>query len=89
MVWAIEFDERARRELRKLDPAIQREILRYLRLRVAAKDARSSGKPLRHAMKGLWRYRIGGCRVICRIEDDRFVVLVLAIGHRREIYDRG
>jgi mRNA interferase RelE/StbE len=37
-------------------------------------------------MKGLWRYRVGDYRVICRVEDGRMVVLVLDVGHRREVY---
>lgn len=44
------------------------------------------GKPLKHELKGRWSYRIGSYRVIYRIKDDRLVVLVLDIGHRREIY---
>ena len=36
---------------------------------------------------GQWRYRIGDYRVICEIEDQKIMVLVLEIGHRREIYD--
>jgi mRNA interferase RelE/StbE len=86
-LWTVEFDDRARRELRKLDPKTQQTILRYLRERVAdAKDPRQFGKPLRMNLAGLWRYRVGDYRLICRIEEDRVVVLVLQIGHRREIY---
>jgi mRNA interferase RelE/StbE len=86
--WTIEFDDRARRELRKLDAAIQQAILKYLRQRIAGpEDPRRFGKPLRRALAGLWRYRVEDYRIICRIEDDRVVVLVLHVGHRREIYD--
>jgi len=87
-IWAVEFDDRARRELRKLDAGTQQAILRYLRQRIAThEDPRRFGKPLRRNLAGLWRYRIDDYRMICRIEDDRVVVLVLRIGHRREIYD--
>jgi mRNA-degrading endonuclease RelE of RelBE toxin-antitoxin system len=37
-------------------------------------------------LAGLWRYRVGAYRLVCRIEDDRLIVLVLAVGHRREVY---
>ena len=58
--WRIEFDDRARRELRKLDFAIQRDILNYLRERIAgAENPREFGKPLRMNLAGLWRYRVG------------------------------
>ena len=86
--WTIDFDDRARRELRKLDSGTQQIILRYLRERIATKeDPRRFGKPLRHNLAGLWRYRVEDYRLICRIEDDRVVVLVLQIGHRRDVYD--
>jgi mRNA interferase RelE/StbE len=87
-VWAVEFDDRARRELRKLDAKAQKVILRYLRERIAvSSDPRRFGKPLRMNLAGLWRYRIGDYRLICRIEAQRFVVLVLKVGHRREVYE--
>ncbi len=86
-VWAVEFDDRARRELRKLDANAQKDVLRYLRQRVAGSaDPRQFGKPLRMNLAGLWRYRVGDYRLICRIEEYRLVVLVLKVGHRREIY---
>lgn len=44
-------------------------------------DPRSSGKSLKSSFSGLWRYRIGDYRAICRIEDERLVVLVLRIAH--------
>jgi mRNA interferase RelE/StbE len=87
-VWTVEFDDRARRELRKLDAKTQQAILRYLRERIAvAEDPRRFGKALRRNLAGLWRYRVEDYRLICRIEDERVVVLVLQIGHRSEVYD--
>lgn len=86
--WAVEFDDRARRELRKLDPAAQSDILRYLRERIAGStDPRQFGKPLRMNLAGLWRYRVGDYRLICRIEEHRLVVFVIKVGHRREVYE--
>jgi len=87
-IWTVEFDDRARRELRKLDDRIQQTILRYLRERISvAEDPRRFGKPLRRNLAGLWRYRVEDYRLICRIEDERIVVLVLQIAHRREVYE--
>jgi mRNA interferase RelE/StbE len=86
--WKVEFDDRARRELRKLDQHIQSEILRYLREHIAGTDdPRKFGKPLRINLAGLWRYRVGDYRLICRLEDFRLVVLVIKIGHRRDVYE--
>jgi mRNA interferase RelE/StbE len=87
MAWTVEFDERARKDLRRLDTIVQKSILRYLRQRVAAaSDPRRLGKPLHGEFAGLWRYRVGDWRLVCRIEDKKLVVLVLTVGHRREVY---
>jgi len=86
-MWRVEFDRDAARDLRKLATTAQRAILRFLRERVATTDdPRRFGKPLVGDLKGLWRYRIGDYRVVARIEDDRLLVLVLTIGHRRDVY---
>lgn len=86
MTWQIEWDDRARKELRSLDPSIQRKIFAYLRDR-STENPRSFGKELSGNKTGLWRYRMENYRIICRLEDERLVVLVVAVGHRKEIYD--
>ncbi len=87
MTWTVEWDDRARRELRKLDYNIQKTILRYFREWIIGnEDPRRFGKSLNRKLKGLWRYRIGDYRAICQIQDDRLIVLVLIVGHRRKIY---
>ncbi len=87
-VWRVEFDRDAARDLRKLGADARRLILRYLRERIAASDdPRRFGRPLTRDLKGLWRYRVGDYRIVASIEEDRFVVLVVTVGHRREVYD--
>jgi len=86
-VWQVEFDRAAARDLRKLGADAQKLILKYLRERVATSDdPRRFGHALTGDLTGLWRYRVGDYRIVASIEDDRFVVLVVAIGHRREVY---
>ena len=87
-VWRVEFLAEAARELRKLGPPAETLILRYLRQRIAtAEDPRRFGRPLTGDLKGFWRYRVGDYRIVASIEDDRFIVLVVTMGHRREVYD--
>ena len=88
MPWKIELSVEADRELRKLDPQHAKRILKFLQERVARlDDPRSIGKALQGARLGeFWRYRVGTFRLICKIEDDRLLVLVLRIGDRKEIY---
>jgi mRNA interferase RelE/StbE len=88
MAWKIEFSEPAVRELNKLDPQNSQRILKFLLERVAKlDDPRSIGKALQGPRFGeLWRYRVGDFRIICRMEDEKLVVLVIRIGHRKDIY---
>ena len=89
MPWTIEYDKRAVKELKKLDAQTQREILDYFDNRVAvAENPRQFGKPLAAGFASLWRYRIRDYRVICKIENERLVVLLLRIGHRSKVYSR-
>ena len=78
----------AERELAKLDPQHACRIMKFLHQRVA--NLEDPGR-ISKAMQGpelgeYWGYRVGDYRLICRIQDDRVIVLVLRVGHRREIY---
>jgi mRNA interferase RelE/StbE len=88
--WKVEVDREAKRDLEKLDPQVVRRIERFLFERIAVlDDPRGIGEALRGSRLGeFWRYRVGDWRVICKIEDERLIVLALRVGHRREIYDR-
>jgi len=87
LAWTLRISETAKRQLRKLDPSNAQAILRFLnRLVLETSDPRERGSGLRANLAGLWRYRVGDYRVICRIEVNELVVLVLQIGHRREVY---
>ena len=88
VVWKIEFSEFSLKQIKKLDKPVAKKILHFLKTRVmSAKDPRSLAKPLLHDKSELWRYRVGDYRVICKIEDKELIVLVLRLGHRKDIYD--
>ncbi|HYV74496.1 MAG TPA: type II toxin-antitoxin system RelE/ParE family toxin [Candidatus Binatia bacterium] len=65
-----------------------RRILKFLRDRpTIIEGPRSMGSALKGSKLGeFWKYRVGDYRVICRSEDQRFLILVLRIGYRRELY---
>lgn len=87
MPWIVRITRTAEKQIERLDRQAQRRIVDFLRERVAgATDPRLTGKPLRGDKAGLWRYRVGDYRLICRIEDQELVVMVLQVGHRKEIY---
>jgi mRNA interferase RelE/StbE len=88
MAYSVELSESADRELGKLDTQQAKRILRFLHERVAKlDDPRGVGEALHGSQLGeFWKYRVGDYRLISKIEDDRLVVLVLRVGHRKEIY---
>lgn len=87
MSWTVEFTPAAAKELRKLDRQTARRIGTYLQEVVSTcSHPRERGKGLTANRVGLWRYRVGDHRVICELEDDRLVVLVVRVAHRREAY---
>lgn len=87
MSWVYRFDDRALKELRKLGKSAQRDIIVYLDERVAGVgDLRRFGKGLKADLAGLWRYRVGDYRVLCQIRDGELLVLLVAVGHRRDVY---
>ena len=87
MAWTIEYTATAKTQLRKLDRQAALRIVDYMDSRVAElDDPRALGNVLTGPLEGLWRYRVGNCRVLCEIEDRVLRVLVVRIGHRRAVY---
>ena len=88
MAWNVEFTATAGKQLKKLDKQWQALILDYLEDEIAPlENPRNRGKALMGEKKGLWRYRIGDFRAVCKIEDELMVILAVTVGHRKEVYD--
>lgn len=86
-MYKVEFSKRAQKDLKKLDKPIRTLIIAWIEKNLNnIEDPRSLGKNLVGNKKGLWRYRIGGYRLICIIEDERLIIHALNIGHRSDIY---
>ena len=87
MTWTIEYTETAKVQLRKLDKPMARRIVEYLSERVAEMDdPRTLGTALTGPLGGLWRYRVGDCRVVCDIQDNALNVLVVRVARRDKVY---
>ena len=87
MGWSIKIDDSARKELVKLCDNAAKDILKFLRKRIATdEDPRRFGDPLRKDLSGLWKYRVGSYRVIADIQDDVLLVLVVRVAHRKKAY---
>ncbi len=86
MAWQIDLSDTARKQLSKLGAPEAKRITKFLRERLQPLD---DPRLLGQALKGtadLWRYRVGDYRIIANIEDDHVRILVVRIGHRREVY---
>ena len=88
MQYKVIFSEKAKKQLKKLDKHISALIIGWLEKNIQnCENPRVHGIGLVENKSGQWRYRIGDYRVICEIKDSEVIVLVLEIGHRKEIYD--
>ena len=88
MAWRVEWSKGAERDLESLSSDIEKRIIDFVENRVASlENPRDIGEALKGGKLGhLWKYRVGDYRVMASIEDDVVKILVVAIGHRREVY---
>ena len=88
MNYSVRTTERFDREFKKLDKYTQRMIKSWIDKNLeGCTNPRQHGNGLAANRKGQWRYRIGDYRLICKIEDNKLILLALTIGHRREVYN--
>lgn len=80
------FSDNARKEFLKLDKPIQKQIQTYITRLQGLENPCSCGKALKGNFGGLWRYRVGDYRIICEIDNDKIIITVLHIAHRKEVY---
>jgi mRNA interferase RelE/StbE len=89
MAWTFEFTPNAQKQLDDLDKTVSRRILKFLYERVGQlENPRQIGERLQGTLSKFWKYRVGDYRIICSMEDEKLVVVVVRIGHRREVYTR-
>jgi mRNA interferase RelE/StbE len=82
--WRLRIDPRAELELASLPDDVRRRIARRIDALQIEPRPRGSQKLAGH--DGVYRIRVGDYRVLYRIEDEVLIVLVIRIGHRRDIY---
>ncbi len=86
--YKVAYSLQAIKQLKKLDKNTQKLIYAWI-----DKNLQNCGNPRQHGKalvanrKGQWRYRVGNYRLIAEIEDEQITILILNVGHRREIYD--
>lgn len=88
MVWTVRFSNSATKALSKMDQSTQIRILRYIKHKlVELDDPRVLGKPLVGSLSRFWRYRVDKYRIICQLEYDVAIIMVVLVGKRDSIYN--
>ena len=85
--WRVEFDDRAAKQLFKIGSVDRKRIRSFVEQRIlAGGNPRAHGKALTGDMSEYWSYRVGDYRLLARIRDEVFLVLVVEVGNRRDVY---
>lgn len=86
-MYEVIFTDSALKELKKLDKPVVRVIKNWVvKNLVDCVDQRMHGKPLKGNLEGVWRYRVGDYRLFADIQDDKLVIFLFEVAHRKEIY---
>ncbi len=81
------FEKNAVKQLKKIDVAQQKMIYGYIKKNLEGTSTpRMSGKALKGNLKEYWRYRVGDYRIIAEIDDCEIKIIIIEIGHRKDIY---
>jgi mRNA interferase RelE/StbE len=81
------YSDTARKQLKKMDKYDAAEILDYMDKIAQLENPFSRGHGLQANKQGIWRYRCQDWRILCEIQEVELRVIVLQIGHRRNVYD--
>lgn len=81
-------DRKAQKELSKLDPFVSKKIIKWIETNLKECDnPYRAGIQLCGTLAKYWRYRVGDYRLIAEINDEKIIILIVKIGHRRGIYN--
>ena len=87
MIYELKYEAKAVRQIRKLDPATRKLIKSWIEKNLLnTDDPRRHGKALTGTLSQYWRYRVGDYRILAEINDTEIVIIIIEVGHRREIY---
>ena len=87
MIYELKYEAKAVRQIKKLDPATRKLIKSWIEKNLLnTTDPRQHGKALTGTLGQYWRYRVGDYRILAEINDTEVVIIIIEIGHRREIY---
>jgi mRNA interferase RelE/StbE len=86
MTWTVKVDDKAAKVLKSLDKPQKQRLEAFIDGLKTTGNPRATGKALQGQLAGYWRYRVSDYRLICQIKDGELLILVIEIGHRKDIY---
>lgn len=86
-MWQVKVLKRAEKALEKLDKQNRAKLIKYIDLLKDQAEPHKKGKALTGKLTGLWRFRVGDYRIITKIDGKAIIIMILDLGHRKEIYD--
>ena len=87
MIYELKYEARAVKQIKKLDPAIRKLIKSWIEKNLLNTDnPRQHGKGLTGGLSQYWRYRVGDYRILAEINDAEIIIIIVEVGHRRDIY---
>lgn len=88
MNFHVVFTDRAKKQLKKLDRQTYAFLIAWMKKNLeGCTNPRQHGKALTANRAGQWRYRVGDYRLIAEIKENEIIILILSLGHRKEVYD--
>lgn len=89
MNYDVVYEKKALKQLSKLDKGQQRMIMAWINKNLVQTDnPRQQGKALKGELKEYWRYRVGNYRLLADIHDEAIEIIIIQIGHRKDIYKK-
>jgi mRNA interferase RelE/StbE len=86
-LYSLRFTHEALKDLKKFDPMIRKMLLSWIDKNLShLENPRTLGKSLKGKLKEFWRYRVGDYRLLCSIQDQVLVILVITVRVRKEAY---
>ena len=89
MKYQVEFSKLALKQLKKMDKHTSSMIISYIKKKLVNTDnPRQHGKPLQGNQNDKWRYRVGNYRLLAKIQDEKVLITLVEIGHRKDVYKK-
>ncbi|MFD1030205.1 type II toxin-antitoxin system RelE family toxin [Metaplanococcus flavidus] len=87
-MYAVHFSDVALKKLKKMDRYQASLLIGWIEKNLqGSSDPRTHGKASVANHKGKWRYRVGDYRILALIEDEKIIITIIDVGHRKDIYE--